>query len=118
METLLSHEKLTVYQYSIRFTAFAVNLIANLPKGNADLIDQFRRAALSIPLNIAEATGKTGCADNARSFAIARGSALECGALLDVCSLLGFLDDDEKKRGKDLLVAIVAMLSKLARKTR
>jgi four helix bundle protein len=43
---------------------------------------------MSIPLNIAEAEGRTGDADKARTYAIARGSAMECAAILDVLKVL------------------------------
>ncbi|MFN0248337.1 MAG: four helix bundle protein [Kofleriaceae bacterium] len=55
-------------------------LLHRIPKGHADLVDQLRRAAQSIPQNIAEGAGKTGRADKARYYAIARGSAMECAA--------------------------------------
>ena len=111
----LSHEKLDVYQKSIQFLAIAMSVIDSLPRGNATLADQFRRAALSVPLNIAEASGRTGIADNARHFAISRGSALECAAIIDACKVMGFIDQTIFQRAKTLLFAIVAMLSKLSR---
>ena len=76
MRRRLSHENLQVYQLAIQFFASAIRLIDAFPKGNAPIADQLRRAALSVPLNIAEAAGKPSPADNARHFAIARGSAL------------------------------------------
>ncbi|HUC07152.1 MAG TPA: four helix bundle protein, partial [Solirubrobacterales bacterium] len=54
--------------------------------------DQLRRAALSIPLNIAEASGRTGKAEAARTYAIARGSAMECAAVMDALKLLKLVD--------------------------
>jgi four helix bundle protein len=51
---LLSFKKLDVYRLSIEFLELAFHLITQLPKGQAKLADQFRRAAMSIPLNIAE----------------------------------------------------------------
>jgi four helix bundle protein len=86
-----------------------------VPRGDADLRDQLRRAALSIPLNIAEGSGKTGMADRARFFAIARGSALECGALVDVLQLTGAVLDLDAHDAKRLLARIVAMLTRLCR---
>ena len=69
----LSHEKLEVYQKSIQFLAVSVKIAAALPRGYGELTDQLKRASLSLPLNIAEASGRTGSSDNARHFAIARG---------------------------------------------
>jgi four helix bundle protein len=39
---------------------------------------------MSVPLNIAEAVGKTSEADRNNRYAIARGEAMECGAITDV----------------------------------
>ena len=113
---MLSHEKMIVYQKSITFLSISVKVIEALPKGHSSLADQFRRASMSVPLNIAEATGKTGLADNARHFSIARGSALECGAILDVCSVLEIIQPTRFRSGKDILEEVVAMLSKLCKK--
>ena len=112
----LSHEKLDVYQKSIQFLALSAKIITNLPKGHADLIDQLKRAALSVPLNIGEASGRTGSLDNARHFAIARGSSLECGAIIDAANALGIIDQRTYYEAKRLIVPIVAMLSKLCTK--
>ena len=109
----LSHENLRVYQTAIQFLAFSVDLLRRFPKGYADLSDQLRRAALSIPLNIAEGAGKPGRTDGARYFGIARGSVLECGAVLDACAVLGIIGDSEMKQGKALLISTAAMLTRL-----
>jgi hypothetical protein len=58
-------------------------------KLDAELRDQLRRAALSVPLNIAEAAGRSSQPDAARHYAIARGSTMECAAVLDVVLALG-----------------------------
>jgi four helix bundle protein len=71
---------------------------------------------LSVPLNIAEASGRTGSGDNARHFSIARGSALESGAIIDAAYTLKLLDEQKYADAKMLIVAIVAMLSKLCTK--
>ena len=56
---MLDHERLDVYQCSIQFLAIAFAMLGRLPRGYAPLADQLHRAATSIPLNIAEAAGKT-----------------------------------------------------------
>jgi len=51
----------------------------------------------------------------ARFFAIARGSALECGALVDVLQLTGVLLEPDAHDAKRLIARIVAMLTRLCR---
>ena len=81
---MLSFQKLDVYQTSIEFLVFARRLCQTIPRGHADLRDQLKRAAQSMPPNIAEGAGKTTSADKARYYAIARGSAMESASHLDV----------------------------------
>ena len=76
---MLDYEKLDVYQCAIEHMAFVFRVIPAVPRGYAALIDQWRRAAMSVPLNIAEAVGKKSEADRSNRYAIARGEAMECG---------------------------------------
>ena len=112
----LSHEKLHVYQKSVEFLALSAQITSSLPRGNGELVDQLKRAALSVPLNIAEASGRTGSADNAKHFAIARGSALESGAIVDAYHALRLIDAETYSVAKRLIVSMVSMLSKLCMK--
>ena len=112
---VVDFERLDVYRRAIEFLALAVRVTAHMPRGQADLRDQLRRASTSIPLNIAEASGKTGAADRARFHAIARGSAFECAAILDVLQLLGAAELGDVEQGKLLLSRVVSMLSKMCR---
>jgi four helix bundle protein len=111
---MLDHERLDVYRCSIQFLAAAFRTIGRLPRGHAALADQLRRASTSIPLNIAEAVGKISAPDPAHFYAIARGSAMECAAILDVAGLLGVAAADVA-HGKELLVRIVSMLTMMCR---
>ena len=90
---MLDHEKLDVYQRSVDFLEITKRLIDTVPRGNSDLVDQLRRAATSILLNIAEGSGKPNPADRRRFYMIARGSAMECGAALDACKVLKLADE-------------------------
>src|ERR1035437_1288389 len=114
MNTNFDHEKLSVYQEAIKFVAWADELLEALPK-NLAVHSQLDRASTSIPLNIAEGNGKYTSPDRCRFFDIARGSALECAACLDVLVA--------KKRlvqagpGKQILIRIVSMLVGLIRNT-
>ena len=108
--------ELEVYQIAIRAYAMSAKIGQSLPKGHGEIRDQLRRASLSIPLNIAESSGKTRTADQQRFFAIARGSAMECAALVDACRVVevaevGLLDELDT-----CLLSLVRMLSKLSRR--
>ena len=70
---------------------------------------------MSVSLNIAEAVGKTSDADRLNRYAIARGEAMECGAIIDVVRLLDAVSATELATAKRLVVRIVEMLSRMAR---
>ena len=110
---MLDHEKLDVYKVSIEFMVIALNIADKIPRGYSSLADQFKRASWSIPLNIAEGCGKTGVNDKKRFYVIARGSAMECAAIIDVCQVLNIDDVNSFRQGKELLIRIVSMLTKL-----
>ena len=112
---MLSFQKLDVYQCAIAFLALSIDMPADLPRGHSALVDQLRRAALSVPLNIAEAAGRVTEADVARHYGIARGSAMECAAIVDVLQVLSAIDGHQHTAGLELLERVVSMLTKLAR---
>ena len=105
----------SMYRCAIDFVAVATRVGAALPRGEAELKDQLKRACISVPLNIAESSGKNVGADRARFLMIARASALECGAILDVGVALGAVDPTAAASGRALLARIVAMLTKMTR---
>jgi four helix bundle protein len=109
MRTYFDHEKLDVYQEAIAFCTWAGDLLAeNSAKTAAK--DQLDRASTSIPLNIAEGNGKFSTVDRARFLEIARGSALECAACLDVLVARKLVSAEEIIPAKEHLVRIVNML--------
>jgi four helix bundle protein len=109
MKTYFDHEKLDVYQESIAFCGWVGDLLNEIA-GKAAAKDQLDRASTSIPLNIAEGNGKFSTADRARFLEIARSSALECAACLDVLAVRKFLMLDRIIPAKERLVGIVNML--------
>ena len=107
----LDFERLDVYRVAVEFHALAASL--RLPPGRRELRDQLDRAALSIVLNTAEGAGRTGAADKARFYAMARGSAMECAALFDVLGNLALVPRALCVRARGLLVRIVQMQTRL-----
>ncbi|MCC5788462.1 MAG: four helix bundle protein [Opitutales bacterium] len=114
MEHSFDHEKLDVYRASIQFVSWVDEVLEQLPKSLA-VANQLDRASTSIPLNLAEGNGKFTDKDRCRFFDIARGSALECAACLDVLAVKKRINCAEE--GKAQLVRIVSMLVGLIRRT-
>ena len=100
---MLYFQKLDVYQRSIELLSLTRRVVAELPKGHSDLADQLRRSAQSIPQNIAEGCGRTTRADKARHYTIARGSAMESAAHLDVMRVAEVIEADAYDRAIELL---------------
>ena len=115
---LLDHEKLNVYQVAIEFVLLADEIIEHLPRGRAYLSDQLQRAALSIPLNIAEGAGEYAIDEQIRFYRMAKRSATECAGILDVCHRLELIEENRYVKGRELLIRIVSMLIKMAQKNR
>jgi four helix bundle protein len=110
----LDAERLDVYRVALEFHALAGGLA--LGRGLRELRDQLDRASTSIVLNIAEGAGRRGGADRARFFAIARGSAAECAAILDIVRARDLAPTVVTGRGRSLLVRIVQVLTRLCQR--
>jgi four helix bundle protein len=109
MKAYFDHERLDVYQESIAFCGWVAELLNEIT-AKAAAKDQIDRASTSLPLNIAEGNGKFSTADRARFLEIARGSALECAACLDVLAVRKFVSAERIIPAKEQLVRIVNML--------
>jgi four helix bundle protein len=109
MPPVFDHEKLQVYQDTLLFVAWLEPMMQKLPKTIA-VRDQLDRASTSIALNLAEGNGKFTPPDRCRFFDMARGSALECAAGLDVLASKGLCEMAAAAGGKERLRGIVSML--------
>jgi len=105
----LAVDRLDVYRVALDFAA----LTSRVRVTPASLRDQIERASASIVLNLAEGVGRTSRPDQAHFFAIARGSALECAAVFDLLRARGLLGASVHKEGRQLLLRVVQMLSRL-----
>jgi four helix bundle protein len=115
---MFDHEKLDVYQLELKFLAWATEFLVELsdfpsPVNKRELIDQLDRASLSALLNTAEGNGRRQGKQRAKFFDDARGSAFECAACLDASVAKKLSSPDRIQAGKEMLVRIVSMLSKL-----
>jgi len=112
--TRFNHEKLDVYKVALEFVGWSGLLIDTMNNTERNTCDHLDLAAVSILLNIAEGNGKRATRDRQRFFEIARGSAMECAACLDVFTTRKRKAMEEVERGKELLVRVVSMLVKMA----
>ncbi len=113
----MDHEKLTVYQTAIEFVVLANEISEHFPRGRAYFTDQLQRAALSVPLNVAEGAGEYANDEKARFYRMAKRSATECAGILDVCQRLKLIEENLYQKGKELLFGIVSMLVKMAQRS-
>jgi len=111
---MFGFQRLDAYRAATEFLGVTWKLVVKIPKGHGEIVDQLRRAALSIPLNIAEGSGKFN-RDAVRFYTIARGSALECAAILDALEVMALFDGANLTQERELLERIVSMLTGLIR---
>ena len=112
------HEKLEVYHISIEFLVLVNDAIKAIPKSKLYLIDQLQRASCSITLNIAEGAGEFAGKEKARFYRMAKRSATECAAILDVGLKLGVINQKNHDDGRTKLISIVSILTTLAKNVR
>lgn len=112
----LDFERLEVFKVAVEVVAVLDEVAERLPEGRGYMRDQLRRAANSIPLNIAEGAGEFAPAEKARFYRMARRSATECAGQILVCRRLGLLDAPRAEAALDVLRRVIAMLVTLVRR--
>ena len=110
-------ENFALYQKSITWLKDA-NAICKSAKGLVphSIIDQLFRASTSIPLNVAEGSGKWMEKDRRNFYRIARGSVFECIPALQILRTVGAITEEQYKNGYALLEEIGKMLTTLIKK--
>lgn len=109
---VLDAEKLAVYQVALELQVLAGGLV---PPHHRVLHDQLERASLSVVLNIAEGAGRRSRKDKRRFYTMARGSACECAAAVDVLRRRRLTPEGAGQTARTLALRVVQMLTKLDR---
>ncbi len=113
---MFKFEKLEVWKRSLDFADAMFQVADGLPQGyQFSLGEQLRRAALSIPTNIAEGSGRDGGKEQGYFFGVAKGSVYEVVSLLAMTGKRGCLTGTEYQKYRQEADEIAAMLSSLAR---
>lgn len=88
-----------VWQRSHQITVELYQVTKGFPKDELfGLTSQMRRAASSIPANIAEGCGRDGDAELKRFLSISLGSACELDYFILLAGELGYIDSDTSKK--------------------
>ena len=112
-----SHKDLIVWQKSMDLVEAIYKLTEALPsKEQFGLISQNRRAAVSIPSNIAEGYGRQSTGSYAQFLSIARGSLLELETQIELCVRLKYIQAQNSQNIQNCITEISKMLSSLISK--
>jgi four helix bundle protein len=113
------HEKLDVWTKSIEFVVHVYRETEDFPKEEKfGLTSQLRRAAVSIPANIAEGAGRQSVKEFAHFLSNAQGSASEVDTELIIANRLGYLGEDKYLTLRGKLDDIGRMITGLSRHLR
>jgi len=118
LERMNDFRNLRVWTRAHALTLDVYRATARFPSSERfGLASQMRRAALSVPANIAESCGRRSRRDEAHLLQIAFGSACELEAELLIARDLSYLADDECAPVLAALVEVKRMLATLAKRT-
>jgi four helix bundle protein len=108
-------EKLDVWKRSVDFADTMFQVADALPQNyQFSLGEQLRRAALSIPTNIAEGCGRDSLKERAYFYRIAKGSVYEVVSLLVIVGKRGFLQREQYRIHYQEANEIAAILTALS----
>jgi len=110
------HKKLDVWQAAMKSTTMVYKLTDKFPEEEKfGLVSQMRRAAISIPCNIAEGAARRGKREFRNFLSMAQGSLSELDTQLELSILLGYVRAEDLRELWDQLLRIHKMLSGLIR---
>ena len=105
------HKKLDVWQLSMELARTVYRLTAGYPaEERFGLVSQMRRAAVSIPSNLAEGAARSSDNEFRNFLSIARSSLSELDTQLDLSQQLGFLTEKSRSEVDGLLTRVDKML--------
>lgn len=110
------HKKLDVWKMAMELATVIYKITEGFPSDERfGLISQLRRAAISIPSNIAEGAARQGKAEFRNFLSMGQGSLSELDTQLELSVRLGYLDSQKYNEVLSMLVRIDKMLTALIR---
>lgn len=106
------YRKSVAWQRAMELTAAVYRISAQFPGDERfGLTNQIRRAAVSIPSNIAEGKGRITEREMARFLSIARGSVLEVQTQIDIAEMLNYCQPTSLQEAHALAEEVLRMLN-------
>ena len=113
----INFKELIVWQKAMDLTGEIYQIAKRLPKEETyALSDQMRRAAVSIPSNIAEGHGRNSTKEFIQFLAIARGSVYELETQLLLCVKIKYMTESEVQNATRLLSEITKIINSMITK--
>ena len=110
----LSHTKLNVFQFSKALALESYKVTKAFPNDEKFAkVQQIRRAALSVHLNIAEGCSRKSINERRRYFEIARGSVIEVDTAIDIANELVYVPIDQLQPLGNTIILTFKLLSGL-----
>ena len=110
----LAHTKLDVFRVSREFVLLCYKETKSFPSEEKfAMVQQIRRAALSVHLNVAEGCSRKSVAERRRFYEIARGSVIEIDTALDIAVDLGYITKEKLTELGVLMVRSFQLISKM-----
>lgn len=105
------YEKLDVWKFSMDFVTDIYKLVDEFPPTEKyGLTSQIKRAAISVPSNIAEGSGRMSIKEKIHFVDIANGSLYEVLCQLKIANLVGYLQETCYENIKNQATRIAMML--------
>lgn len=114
-----NHKDLEVYKIAMEFVVHIYKITDKFPKEEKfGLTSQVRRAAISIPSNIAEGAARKNTKEFIQFLYYSLGSAAEIETQIEISKKLNFLNDIEniEKMLKSIINMITGLIKSLKRK--
>jgi len=109
-----THKDLDIWKKSIEMVTKIYELTSNFPKGELyGLTNQIRRAAVSVPSNIAEGSGRESTKEFLHFLYYSKGSLAELETQLIIAFNLNYISKEQKQEFDIYFVSILKMLSNL-----
>ena len=109
-----SFEKLSVYMESRKLVAMVYEIINSLPNSEKfALTGQLQRAIISVPLNIAEGSGRRSIKEKIHFLEISFGSLMEAYCQLQIALDLGYISQEKFNEVKPQYFLVSRLLSGL-----